>query len=64
MIGPEIKIVNDTFAVWAAERIRQDNYTGKHRSGLVSKAPWWAHVPQHATEVRRLEAAEAIWCAS
>lgn len=45
MSGPEVKIVNDTWAVWAAERIKEDNYVGKHRG--ADAGPWMAHKARH-----------------
>ena len=39
MVSPEIKIVNDTFATWAAKRIRSDKYVGAHRRPEVISEP-------------------------
>lgn len=59
MFGPEVKIVNDTFAAFAASRIRQDLYVGAHR-GPVTEPPWPPYVPRHAADGRYMEASEAL----
>jgi hypothetical protein len=52
-------IVADTFARFAADRIRQDLYVGEHR-GAVTGLPWPPYVPRHARDGRYQEATEAL----
>lgn len=56
----------DTWSMWVAERIQQDNYVGKHRgtSETRSTGAWWPIAPKHATEARYMEATEAVASAS